>query len=81
MATHTRRPYAGPDMLTVQIEERRAELAFLRTVLPQGPTQPPGVAPETTARTDDETLGEGGSQAVPQAPMADTDRHGRDCRV
>ena len=37
---HTRRPFAGPDMLAVQIEERRAELAFLRTVWPQGSTQP-----------------------------------------
>ena len=32
---HTRRPYAGPDMLAAQIGERRAELAFLRTVCPQ----------------------------------------------
>ena len=31
---HTRRPFAGPDMLAVQIEERRAELAFLRAVWP-----------------------------------------------
>ena len=35
-----------------------------------------GVAGETTARTDDETLGEVGSQGVVQAPMADTDTAG-----
>ena len=35
---HTFRSYAGPGMLAVQIEERRAELAFLRAVWPQGPT-------------------------------------------
>ena len=28
--SHTRRPFEGPDTLVVQIEERRAELAFLR---------------------------------------------------
>ena len=79
---HTRRPYAGPGMLAAQIEERRAELVFLRTVWPQGPTQPAGVAPETTARTDDETLGEVGSQGVAQAPMADTDTAGTvECEV
>ena len=33
---HTSRPFAGPGMLAVQIEERRAELAFLRAVWPQG---------------------------------------------
>ena len=37
--------------------DHRAELAFLRAVWPQGPTQPAGVAPEVTARTDDGALG------------------------
>ena len=69
-------------MMAAQIAERRAELAFLRTVWPQGPTQPVGVVPETTARTDDETLGEVGSQGVAQAPMADTDTAGTvECEV
>ena len=35
-----------------------------------------GVADETTARTDDEALGEVGSKGVAQAPMADTDTAG-----
>ena len=79
---HTRRPYAGPDMLVVQIEEHRAELAFLRAMWPQGPTQPAGVAPEMTARTDDEALGEVGSQGLGQAPMADIDTAGAvECEV
>ena len=61
-------------MLAVQIEERRAELAFLRTVRwPRGATRLARVAPETTARTDDEVLGTVGSQGLAQAPMADTD--------
>ena len=37
---HTRRPFAGPDMLAVQIEERHAELAFLRAAWPQRATLP-----------------------------------------
>ena len=73
---HTRRPYAGPDMLAVQIEERRAELAFLRTMWPRGATRLTRVAPETAARTDDEVLGTVGSRGVAQAPMADTDTAG-----
>ena len=69
-------------MLAAQIEERCAELAFLRTAWPQGPTQPAGVAPETGARTDDETLGGVGSQGVAQGPMADTDTAGAvECEV
>ena len=72
MGTHTRRPYAGPDILAVQIAERRVELAFLRTVWPQGPTQLAGVASGAIARPDDGALGEVGSQGVAQAPMADT---------
>ena len=63
-------------MLAAQIEERHAELAFLRTAWPQGPTQPAGVAPEMGARTDDETFGGVGSQEVAQGPMADTDTTG-----
>ena len=63
-------------MLVAQIEERRAELAFLRTVWPQEPTRSAGVAPESGARTDDETLGGVGSQGVAQDPMADTDKAG-----
>ena len=79
---HTRRPYAGPDMLAAQIEERRAELAFLRTVWPQVPTQPAGVAPESGARTDDEALGGVESQGVAQGPMVDTDTAGTvECEV
>ena len=35
-----------------------------------------GVAPETTARTDDEVLGTVGSQGVAQAPLAGTDTAG-----
>ena len=73
---HTRRPYVGPDMLAAQIAERRAELVFLRSMWPRGPTQPAGVASETTTPTDDETLGTGGSQGVAQAPMADIDTAG-----
>ena len=37
---HTRRPFAGPGALVVQIEERRAELAFLRAAWPRGATRP-----------------------------------------
>ena len=67
----------GPDMLAVQIEERRAELAFLRTVQPRRPTQPEaGVAPETAARTDDGKLGEVGPRGLGRSPMADTDMTG-----
>ena len=41
-----------------------------------------GVAGETAARTDDETLGEVGSQGVIRAPMADTDTAGTaECEV
>ena len=69
-------------MLAAQIEERRAELVFLRSMWPRGPTQPAGVASETTTPTDDETLGAGGSQGVAQAPMADTDTAGTvECEV
>ena len=51
-------------------------------VASQGPTQPAGVAPETGARTDDETLGGVGSQGVAQGPMADTDTAGTaECEV
>ena len=79
---HARRPYAGPGMLAAQIEERRAELAFLRTVWPQVPTQPAGVAPESGARTDDEALGGVESQGVAQGPMVDTDTAGTvECEV
>ena len=73
---------AGPDMSAAQIEERCAELVFLRTVRPQGPTQPAGVAPETGARTDDEALGGVGSQGVARGPMVDTDTAGTvECEV
>ena len=79
---HTRRPYAGPGTLAAQIEERCAELAFLRTMWPRGPTQPTGAAPETGARTDDEALGGVGSQGVAQGPMVDTDTAGTfECEV
>ena len=44
----------------------------MRTVWPQGVTQPAGVAPEVITQTDDGALGEVGSQGVAQAPMADT---------
>ena len=63
---------AGPGMLAAQIEERCAELVFLRTVRPQGQTQPAGVAPEMGARTEDEALGGVGSQGVARGPMVDT---------
>ena len=79
---HTRRLYAEPGMLAAQIEGRCAELAFLRTVWPQGPTQPAGVAPETGTRTDDEMMGGVGSHGVAQGPMADTDTAGTvECEV
>ena len=62
-------------MLAAQIEERRAELAFLRAVWPQGPTRSAGVAPESGERIDDGTLGGVGSQGVARAPVEveDTD--------
>ena len=65
------------------IEERCAELVFLRTVGPQGPTQSAGVAPETGARTDDEALGRVGSQGVARGPQTvDTDTAGTaECAV
>ena len=50
--------------------------AFLRTVRPQGQTQPAGAAPETGARTDDEALGGVGSQGVARDPMGGTDTAG-----
>ena len=79
---HTRRPYAGPDMLAVQIEERRAELAFLRTVRPQGPTQPPASA--THSRDDSANrrrrVGQSGATRSGPSPNGGH-RHGRGCRV
>ena len=69
-------------MLAAQIEERRAELAYLRTVWPQGLARSAGVAPESGARTDDGTLGGVGSRGVTRAPMADTDTAGAvECAV
>ena len=77
-----RRPYAGPDMPAAHIEERRAELAFLRTAWPQGPIQSADVAPKSGTRTDDGTLGGVGPRGVTQASMADTDTAGTvECAV
>ena len=48
---YTQCPYRGMGMLAVQIAERRAELAFLRSTWPRASIQPTDVATEMTVPT------------------------------